>query len=286
MKTRSSENGTTLFGLCKSDAQTLETPEQFDGYCVILIHSGQGNFHADFGTFGFSGPTVLFATPTQMVYLKREENVDFEMLRFHSDFYCIEYHHHEIACNGLLFNNIYLEPAIVLTPDEHSEFSGLFSQIAQELEKPSPSDLILQSYLQLILAKSSQVKNRSMAREERIKPKDETMEKFKALLETHFLDLRKPNEYADLLFLTPNNLSKRCRRYFGKTPSQLITERLVLEAKKQLHLTRKSIKEIAYALHFEDEFYFSRVFKKFTHESPQSFRDKTGISIVADLYMK
>jgi AraC-like DNA-binding protein len=57
----------------------------------------------------------------------------------------------------------------------------------------------------------------------------------------------------------------------------------MLEAKKRLHLTRQSIKEIAYALKFQDEFYFSRVFKKLTKVSPQTFRDKTGISIVADL---
>jgi AraC family transcriptional activator of pobA len=56
-----------------------------------------------------------------------------------------------------------------------------------------------------------------------------------------------------------------------------------LEAKKKLHLTRQNIKEIAYALNFPDEYYFSRFFKKFTKVSPQSFRDQTGISIVADL---
>jgi AraC-like DNA-binding protein len=83
--------------------------------------------------------------------------------------------------------------------------------------------------------------------------------------------------------MSPNNFSKRCTRYFKKTPSQLIQERLILEAKKLLHLTRQSIKEIAYALKFQDEFYFSRVFKKVTRVSPQTFRDKTGISIVADL---
>ena len=117
----------------------------------------------------------------------------------------------------------------------------------------------------------------------KIKPeKDEQMENFRKLLNEHFLSLHKPSEYAELLAMTPDNLTKRSTRYFKKTPSQLIQERLILEAKKQLHLTRKSIKEIAWALQFEDEFYFSRVFKKFTHLSPQAFRDQTGISIVAD----
>ena len=72
----------------------------------------------------------------------------------------------------------------------------------------------------------------------------------------------------------------------GKSPSQLIQERVMLEAKKQLHLTHKSIKEVAAALHFSDEHYFSRFFKKQAGISPTVFREKVGISIVADLSMK
>lgn len=284
MKTLTSPQGAALFGLRKSDVFALDAPLRCPEYCVILVHSGNGKFHSDFGTFDFTGPVALFATPLQLIYLSRDKSIDFEVLQFHSDFYCIEYHHHEIACNGLLFNNIYIEPTIGLTGSDHSELSGIYKQIAGELSKDAPSDVILQSYLQLLLAKSSQFKNRNSSVEKPLKTKDETMEKFRELLDVHYLTLRKPSDYANLLFITTNNLSKRCSRYFGKTPSQLIAERLILEAKKQLHLTRKSIKEVSHALNFEDEFYFSRVFKKFTKESPQSFRDKTGISIVADLY--
>ena len=114
---------------------------------------------------------------------------------------------------------------------------------------------------------------------------DQPMERFRALVDEHYLRLRKPKDYASLLGMVPNTLTKRCNSYYKKPPSHLITERLILEAKKQLHLTRKSIKEIAFALNFEDEFYFSRVFKRFTKVSPQAFRDMTGISVVADSHM-
>ena len=71
------------------------------------------------------------------------------------------------------------------------------------------------------------------------------------------------------------------KKIFGKTPSKIIQERLVLEAKKLLHLSYKSIKEIASELNFEDEFYFSRYFKKEVGLSPKKFRDEVGISVVA-----
>lgn len=61
----------------------------------------------------------------------------------------------------------------------------------------------------------------------------------------------------------------------------MIQERIALEAKKLIHLTHKPIKEIAQELNFEDEFYFSRYFKKEVGVSPKKFREEVGISIVA-----
>ncbi|MDC7218116.1 MAG: helix-turn-helix transcriptional regulator [Spirochaetales bacterium] len=280
----SSTDGNLLLRLLRAEAELLKKPTQFSEYTVIIVSEGQGTFYADFGTFDFKGPILLFATPMQLIYIEAEIQLSYDVLHFHSDFYCIEYHREEVACNGLLFNNIYIAPSVSLTPSEKSGFTQITDQIAGELALASPSDIVLKSLLQLFLARSSQVKNKEIETTASVMIRDTEMEHFKELLEARFLELRKPSDYAGLLRMTPNNFTKRCTRYFRKTPSQLITERLILEAKKELHLTRKSIKEIAYALNFEDEFYFSRVFKKQTNESPQSFRDKTGISIVADLY--
>ena len=85
---------------------------------------------------------------------------------------------------------------------------------------------------------------------------------FQNLVEEYFLKEKSHAFYADLLYISPNNLSKKIKAEFSKTPSQIIQGRVILEAKKQIHLTRKSIKEIATELNFEDEFYFSKYFKK------------------------
>jgi AraC family transcriptional activator of pobA len=146
-----------------------------------------------------------------------------------------------------------------------------------------PDEVVMRSYLQLFLAKSSSVKLKAMAASSEEKVKDGQMEAFMQLLEANFLTLHKPADYAGHLSTTPNSLSKKVLKYYGKSPSLMIQERLILEAKKKLHLTRQSIKEIAYALNFSDEFYFSRFFKKFTKVSPQAYRDQVGISIVADM---
>ena len=272
-----------LIGIKKAGDSDFKKPQSFSNYTILFVSEGEGSFHADFGTFPFSSPTLLFSTPLQHISIESQQPVLFSMIQFHSDFYCIEYHKAQVACNGLLFNNIYLEPSVKLSEAEAKRFSGLMLDVEREFSEQEPDDMVLRSYLQLILAKASSIKIKSVSDENRVGKRDEQMEHFLLLLEQNYLHLHKPGDYADLLSMSLNNFSKRCTRYFKKPPSALIQERIVLEAKKKLHLTRQSIKEIANALNFEDEFYFSRFFKKFTKVSPQTFRDKTGISIVADL---
>ena len=275
-----SENKTLLLGIEKSETNLLDTPLQFSEYTILLVSKGEGIYHADFASFSFSAPVILFSTPQQSISITEISPLIYTTLQFHGDFYCIEYHRKEVACNGLLFNNIYIEPSIQLTPEQHQLYCQLVDQIIDEIQQQTPSEIVLRSYLQLVLAKSSSLK---MTTEKQNFQKDEKMDQFKILLEENFLSLHKPSEYASLLYMTPNNFTKQCSKRFNKTPTQMIQERLILEAKKQLHLTRLSIKEIAYALKFQDEYYFSRVFKKMTKISPQTFRKTTGISIVADL---
>jgi AraC-like DNA-binding protein len=276
--------GEFLLGLKEPQDDFLCKPAQFSEYTVYFIPEGQGTFHADFGAFAFTGPVLLFSTPLQVIYIDDCQVTKSNIIQFHSDFYCIEYHREEVACNGLLFNNIYLDPVVVLTEREAKIFELLLGQIDDEFMQPTPSDIVLRAFLQLFLAKASTIKMSAISARQDKPEKDELMERFRQLLDQHFLDLHKPSDYASLLAVSPDTFTRRCSKYFRKSPSQLIQERLILEAKKQLHLTRQSIKEIAYNLKFQDEFYFSRVFKKFTKVAPQTFRDKTGISIVADLY--
>jgi AraC-like DNA-binding protein len=155
--------------------------------------------------------------------------------------------------------------------------------VRAELNLAHQDGSILISYLQLFLALCSRIKRGQIEQGSLSSGKDDEMERLKVLIDAHFLTKRRPFEYAKLLNLTTTSLARRCRKYFAKSPSQLIQERTVLEAKKRLHLTRQSVKEIAFALHFEDEHYFSRFFKKACGVSPQAFRKKSGISPVADL---
>lgn len=210
------------------------------------------------------------------------EDLEIVLLHFHSDFYCIEYHKKEVACNGLLFNNIYLLPYISVTSDKFTAIRQIIEKLDAENKFCNPfSDAILRSYLQLILALCSKEKNIELKDGDTYDTYYDDIAGLQDLIEKYFLKERASSFYASKLALSTNTFSKKVKQQFGKTPTQLIKERVILEAKKMLHLTHKSIKEIAFELNFEDEFYFSRYFKKSVGLSPTHYREEAGISIVA-----
>jgi AraC family transcriptional regulator, transcriptional activator of pobA len=68
-------------------------------------------------------------------------------------------------------------------------------------------------------------------------------------------------------------LGRIVKNHYQKTLTEIISERIVMEAKRELNLTSKTIKEIAYDLGFKDEYHFSRYFKNKVKVSPQLFRN-------------
>lgn len=267
---------------------TSDFPSEFttENYSVILW-KGVGVFSVDDINYAYKGYTVLFLSPYQKLKLAAESEENMLILFFHGDYYCIEYHKEEVACNGLLFNNIYLNPGIELEKSSYEYILELFNHIKKEESENHPfSESIIKTYIQLILAICSKQKNDSgggSVSSEKLPNKNAV--EFQKLLEINFKKEKELSFYSDKLHITNNTLSKAVKKEFTKTPSQLINERIILESKKLLHLTYRSVKEIAAELGFEDEFYFSRYFKKSVGCSPKNYREKVGISVVAKMSM-
>ena len=104
-------------------------------------------------------------------------------------------------------------------------------------------------------------------------PQADLFRRFEALLERHYLAHWSVAQYANALSITPTHLSRIARAATGHAASQLIVERIVREARRNLVYTNLPVSTIAYALGFDDPAYFSRLFAKATGHSPRAFRE-------------
>lgn len=88
----------------------------------------------------------------------------------------------------------------------------------------------------------------------------------------HRIRLRTAKDYADQLAVHVNHLNKVLKEQTGKTTTEVISNRILQEAKILLKQTDWSISEIAYSLGFEELAHFSNFFRKQTSIAPNTFR--------------
>lgn len=102
---------------------------------------------------------------------------------------------------------------------------------------------------------------------------DETLiKRLKVLVNNQFKNHWKTTDYASQLNVSEKKLNRVTHQAFGKTVVQLVHERLILEAKRNLVYTQKSVEEIGYDLGFKDAGYFSRFFKRQEKLTPGKYR--------------
>ena len=198
---------------------------------------------------------------------------------FHSDFFCIHKHQTEVTCNGGLFNNIYEMPFIVVDEPLQNTLTKMIEQIKSEMQNPGLAQYeLLISFMKIFLISASRSKTQQQPQSELSKEGSKepfVLQNLKEAIDKDFKSKHTPKDYADLLNISPNALAKITKNHFNKTLTSLIAERIIIEAKRELYLTNKSIKEVAYELGY-DEYYFSRFFKKNVNVSPQVYRETVG----------
>ena len=103
---------------------------------------------------------------------------------------------------------------------------------------------------------------------------EKLVEKFMALVQTHYKQERSLEFYADLLFLTPKHLAKVIKETTFKTANNWIDEFVILEAKALLKSTNMTAQQISDELNFSDQSFFGKYFKRHTGMSPREYKGK------------
>ncbi|MDR6193230.1 AraC family transcriptional regulator [Siphonobacter sp. SORGH_AS_0500] len=88
------------------------------------------------------------------------------------------------------------------------------------------------------------------------------------------IKLRKPSDFASQLSISTNHLNKAVKHIRNKTTSEIITERILQEARMLLKVTDWSVSEIAYSLGYETPSRFIYTFRKNVGISPLAYRNE------------
>ncbi|WP_323756227.1 helix-turn-helix domain-containing protein [Roseivirga sp.] len=274
------QNGNLAFKLLTFDnGSYFDHIQRNNYYSLIWITEGSGKVKADFAEYDF-GKDSLFAFSTYQPFMFSGAKIKGTALYFHPDFFCIHKHQTEVACNGVLFNNIYQPPFTFIDESSKDILNLLLGQMKAEMKNAALAQYeILISYLKIFLITSSRLK--TLQQPESVELIADMKEPFilqnlKDAIEKDFKKKHSASEYAEMLNISSKALAKITKNYFNKTITELISERIIIEAKRELYLTQKTIKEIAYELGYDDEHYFSRFFKTNAEVSPQFYRETVG----------
>jgi AraC family transcriptional regulator, transcriptional activator of pobA len=274
------QNGHLAFRLLTfDDGSYFDHIQRNNYYSLIWVIEGSGKVKADFAEYDFK-MNSLFAFSPYEPFMFVTNKIKGIAIQFHPDFFCIHKHQAEVACNGVLFNNIYQPPFTLIDESSGDILSMLVEQMKSETKKAALAQYeILVSYLKIFLITTSRLKTEQQP--EALELVSDLKEPFvlqhlKEAIEKDFKKKHTASAYADALNISAKALAKITKNYLNKTITELISERIVIEAKRELYLTKKTVKEIAYELGYEDEHYFSRFFKNNTDISPQAYRETVG----------
>jgi AraC-like DNA-binding protein len=277
------QNGNLAFKLFSfEDNGSFDHIQRNNYFSLIWVTEGNGKLKADFSEYDFEVGSLFAFAPYQPFMFTAEKQIKGTAIYFHPEFFCIYKHHKEVSCNGVLYNNVYKPPFVKVDETNAATFEMLCEQIKKEMQNPELAQYeLLVSYLKIFLITASRLKIQQQTdAAEILKDHKEPfiLQKLKDAIEENFKTKHSPADYAALLYISPKALAKMTKSYFNKTLSALINERIIIEAKRELYLSDKTVKEIAYELGYDDEYYFSRFFKVNADVSPQLYRDTVGFA--------
>lgn len=203
-----------------------------------------------------------------------ERPQDIVAWQFNREFYCIVNHDAEVGCVGFLFFGPSPTMFVELSVDDLRRLNEMLESFDEEFinNESIKGEMLRNLLVQLIIKITRLAKKQYVGAEAISEEKFNLIRQYNLLVEIHFRQQHQVQFYAALLNKSPKTISNYFALYSKKTPLQVITERLITEAKRLFYYTDKSVKEIAAELGFDEVAHFSKFFKNNTSQNPSELR--------------
>ncbi|MCA4810358.1 helix-turn-helix domain-containing protein [Empedobacter stercoris] len=247
-------------------------------YQIIWFKKGKGKHFVDFKEYEVADNSIFFIAKDQVHYFDKNQDYKGVLLNFNESFLVQKNSEVEFFLKCNIFNNLYQTPFCCVNSSINILLDDYLRLIRIELEKENEfgKEELLRGYLKAFLIQVQRRKNEFERDNEHasflVDDKKMQLVKFITLVDENYKKGLTVMEYAEELHISTRTLSDLTNQFLGKSPSLIIQERIVLEARRLLLHSEMNINQIAYRLGFDDPSYFVKYFKKHVQVSPSEFR--------------
>ncbi len=259
----------------KKSGDKSAVPHSHSYYQIIWFFEDGGTHDVDFKCFDIQKNTLLFISKDQVHAFDDNLEIKGWLIHFNESFFM--HSDVDIFLKYNLFNSPQ-NPCYSIGNELVEVGFSYISLIQKELTKRESfgSEDVIRFLLKSFLINLERVHRKSVDQRIELTSQYEfQFYKFKDLLEENYAKNLSVQSYAEQLFVSSKTLSTITKSMVSKLPSLLISERVILEAKRLLRFTTLQISEIAFRLGFDDASYFVKYFKRHMDISPSAYRSAT-----------
>lgn len=237
---------------------------------ILIIKKGGGEHVIDYITYPVKDNQVFFLRPGQVHEFKPDKD---------AVFYFVAMDGNAISINTTVqlsqfefFQSFRTQGYIIL--DTVDPLITLIKTIEAELNSAEPKlnqNTLICSYLAILFITLQRELIHSIKKDTR-ESLSGIVTEFNRLIDDAQIKNRFVHQYANRLYVSANYLNERVKNETGKPASYWINQKILLEAKRLLKQTRRSLSEVARELEFKDATHFSRFFKTHVGLTPRQFR--------------
>jgi len=163
--------------------------------------------------------------------------------------------------------------AVHSIPASPTLITTIFNSISEEYQQQQVSrELMFETLVTALIVSLNRLAQPNQTTAKQIDRGHRHFSSFNQLLEQHYSSHWTVAKYSQQLGISAPHLNSICRKLGRQTALAIIHQRLLLEAKRSLTYTGRTIAEIAYQLGFAEPSHFTRFFKGKAGKSPKQFR--------------
>ncbi|PKG50862.1 helix-turn-helix domain-containing protein [Olleya sp. 1-3] len=263
----------------KNNAQMVHKPHSHNFYLCVFFLEGTGTHEIDFSSYDVLKGSVFFLRPGQ-THSWSFTSAPRGYIFFHTQEFYEFYFLNKSITQFPFYYSYENPPYLVLNETEIKSINSRFEAINIEFHK---TDIYkkqkLASLINLTYIDLSRIYSTIDAKMEVLSSSYlNALSVLEQTIEAFYKTEKSAKFYADKLSITVKHLNRITKSTINKTTTQLITERVLLEAKRLIVHSKNSFSRTAETLGYNDYAHFSKLFKMKVGITPLDFKKRYEIN--------